>query len=160
MNENPLQGAFVIDDFTDRVEEAVLAEFYRLSKRGSVMEAMEIEYQRGGIQDESMLYKHRKHDGTLPIIGVNTFLRESTVEGQEIELVRATNAEKRSQLDRIADFLARHAGKDPEALRRLQDVATGKCNVFNELMRAARVCSLGQLTDASFEVGEQYQRSM
>jgi methylmalonyl-CoA mutase len=121
---------------------------------------METGYQRGRIQDESMLYEHRKHDGTLPIVGVNTFLREGDEEPREIELARATEAEKRSQLDRLADFQARHADVAPEAIRRLQDVATGGGNVFDELMRAARVCSLGQLTDAFFEVGGQYRRNM
>jgi methylmalonyl-CoA mutase len=160
MNENPLQGSFVIDELTDLVEEAVLAEFDRISERGGVLGAMETGYQRGRIQDESMLYEHRKHDGTLPIVGVNTFLREGDEEPREIELARATEAEKRSQLDRLADFQARHADVAPEAIRRLQDVATGGGNVFDELMRAARVCSLGQLTDAFFEVGGQYRRNM
>jgi methylmalonyl-CoA mutase len=160
MNENPLQGSFVIDELTDLVEEAVLAEFDRISERGGVLGAMETGYQRGRIQDESMLYEHRKHDGSLPIIGVNTFLRESAEEPQEIELARATEEEKKSQLDRLADFQARHADVAPEAIRRLQDVATGEGNVFDELMRAARVCSLGQLTEAFFEVGGQYRRNM
>jgi len=160
MNENPLQGSFVVDELTDLVEEAVLAEFDRISERGGVLGAMETGYQRGRIQDESMLYEHRKHDGTLPIIGVNTFRRESTEEHHEIELARATEAEKQSQLDRLADFRARHADVAPEAIRRLQDVATGGGNVFDELVRAARVCSLGQLTEAFFEVGGQYRRNM
>jgi methylmalonyl-CoA mutase len=160
MNENPLQGSFVIDELTDLVEEAVLAEFDRISERGGVLGAMETGYQRGRIQDESMLYEHRKHDGTLPIVGVNTFVKESTGEPQEIELARATEGEKQSQLDRLADFRARHAADAPEAIRRLQDVATGDGNVFDELVRAARVCSLGQLTEAFFEVGGQYRRNM
>ena len=160
MNENPLQGSFVVDELTDLVEEAVLTEFDRISERGGVLGAMETGYQRGRIQDESMLYEHRKHDGTLPIVGVNTFRRESVEEPREIELARATEAEKQSQLARLADFQARHADVAPEAIRRLQDVATGGGNVFDELMRAARVCSLGQLTDAFFEVGGQYRRNM
>jgi methylmalonyl-CoA mutase len=121
---------------------------------------METGYQRGKIQDESLLYEHRKHDGTLPIIGVNTFLREGVEEPQEIELARATEAEKQSQLDRLADFHTRHADQAQTAIRRLQDAATGDGNVFDELMKAARVCSLGQLTDAFFEVGGQYRRNM
>ena len=160
MNENPLQGSFVIDELTDLVEEAVLAEFDRISERGGVLGAMETGYQRGRIQDESMLYEHRKHDGTLPIVGVNTFVKESTGEPQEIELARATEGEKQSQLDRLADFRARHAADAPEAIRRLQAVATGDGNVFDELVRAARVCSLGQLTEAFFEVGGQYRRNI
>jgi len=107
MNENPLQGSFVIDELTDLVEDAVLAEFDRISERGGVLGAMETGYQRGKIQDESMLYEHRKHDGTLPIVGVNTFVREGSAGPVEIELARATEAEKKSQLDRLADFRAR-----------------------------------------------------
>ncbi|WP_433274728.1 fused isobutyryl-CoA mutase/GTPase IcmF [Pseudonocardia xinjiangensis] len=160
MNENPLQGSFVIDELTDLVEEAVLAEFDRISERGGVLGAMETGYQRGRIQDESMLYEHRKHDGTLPIVGVNTFVREGSEAPHEIELARATEAEKKSQLDRLADFRTRHTGEAQAAVRRLQDVATGGGNVFDELMKAARVCSLGQLTDAFFEVGGQYRRNM
>jgi methylmalonyl-CoA mutase len=121
---------------------------------------METGYQRGRIQDESMLYEHRKHDGSLPIVGVNTFLREVAPEPVEVELARAPEEEKRSQLDRLADFHARHADVSAAALRRLQDVATGGGNVFDELMRAARVCSLGQLTTAFFEVGGQYRRNV
>ena len=160
LNENPLQGSFVVDELTDLVEEAVLAELDRISERGGVLGAMETGYQRGRIQDESMLREHRKHDGSLPIVGVNTFVREVAPEPVEVELARATEAEKRSQLDRLADFHSRHAAQAPAALRRLQDVATGGGNVFDELMRAARVCSLGQLTRAFFEVGGQYRRNV
>jgi methylmalonyl-CoA mutase len=160
LTENPLQGSFVVDELTDLVEEAVLAELDRISERGGVLGAMETGYQRGRIQDESMLYEHRKHDGSLPIVGVNTFLRDGAAEPVEVELARATEEERRSQLDRLADFQARHAGAATAALRRLQDVATGGGNVFDELMRAARVCSLGQLTAAFFEVGGQYRRNV
>ncbi|MGE3289118.1 MAG: fused isobutyryl-CoA mutase/GTPase IcmF, partial [Pseudonocardia sp.] len=145
MNENPLQGSFVIDELTDLVEEAVLREFDAIAARGGVLGAMETGYQRGKIQDESLYYEHRKHDGSLPIIGVNTFLaQESDEPAKEIELARATEDEKCSQLARLADFHARHAGEAQEAIRRLQDVAQTDGNVFDELMRAARVCSLGQ----------------
>jgi methylmalonyl-CoA mutase len=161
MNENPLQGSFIVDELTDLVEQAVLAEFDRISERGGVLGAMETGYQRGRIQDESMLYEQRKHEGTLPIIGVNTFTKpESDEPPVEIELARATEEEKQSQLKRLADFQGRHAGQAQDALRRLQDVATGEGNVFDELMKAARVCSLGQLTNAFFEVGGQYRRNM
>ena len=162
MNENPLQGSFVIDELTDLVEQAVLCEFDRIAERGGVLGAMETGYQRGKIQDESMVYESRKHEGTLPIVGVNTFIAPSDpdAEPQRIELARATEDEKRSQLDRLADFQTRHGPESVEAIRRLQDVATGGGNVFTELMSAARVCSLGQLTDAFFEVGGQYRRSM
>jgi methylmalonyl-CoA mutase len=162
MNENPLQGSFVIDELTDLVEEAVLKEFEAIAGRGGVLGAMETGYQRGKIQDESMLYERRKHEGILPIIGVNTFVR-SGVDGEEprqIELARATEGEKRSQLDRLADFQARNADDAPAAIRRLQDAAIGGANVFAELMSAARVCSLGQLTEAFFEVGGQYRRNI
>ncbi|MEJ8279394.1 fused isobutyryl-CoA mutase/GTPase IcmF [Pseudonocardia spirodelae] len=162
LNENPLQGSFVVDELTDLVEEAVLREFESIAERGGVLGAMETGYQRGKIQDESMLYEHRKHTGELPIVGVNTFTKpDDDGDGhQEIELARATEAEKQSQLDRLADFQSRHRTEAEQALRRLQDVATGDGNVFDELMRAARVCSLGQLTTAFFEVGGQYRRNM
>ncbi|MCD2185598.1 fused isobutyryl-CoA mutase/GTPase IcmF [Actinomycetospora soli] len=163
LNENPLQGSFVIDELTDLVEEAVLAEFDRIAERGGVLGAMETGYQRGKIQDESMLYEGRKHDGSLPIIGVNTFLPPEDAEGEEpkeIELSRATEEEKSSQLQRLDDFQARHQSESAEAISRLQAAATAGENVFDELMKAARVCSLGQLTEAFFEVGGQYRRSM
>ncbi|MGY1812626.1 fused isobutyryl-CoA mutase/GTPase IcmF [Blastococcus sp. SYSU D00820] len=161
-NENPLQGSFIVDELTDLVEEAVLTEFDRIAERGGVLGAMETGYQRGRIQDESMLYEHRKHDGSLPIVGVNTFLdpHRDQAPPQPVELARATEAEKRSQLDRLADFHARHAGEAPAALARLQRVAMEGGNVFAELMDAVRVCSLGQISDAFFEVGGQYRRNV
>src|SRR5215207_11542093 len=118
MNENPLQGSFIIDDLTDLVEQAVLAEFDSINERGGVLGAMETGYQRGRIQDESMLYEHRKHDGTLPLVGVNTFLDPHRDEAppQKVELARATEEEKQSQLTRLADFHARHADEAPAAL--------------------------------------------
>jgi methylmalonyl-CoA mutase len=160
-NENPLQGSFVIDELTDLVEEAVLAEFDRIAERGGVLGAMETGYQRGKIQDESMLYEHRKHDGSLPIVGVNTFLAPLQDDAsQTVELARATEGEKLSQLDRLADFHAGHAEEAPAALARLQQVAMSGGNVFAELMNAVRVCSLGQISDAFFEVGGQYRRNV
>jgi len=161
-NENPLQGSYIIEQLTDLVEEAVLAEFGRLAERGGVLGAMETGYQRGRIQDESMLYEQRKHDGSLPIVGVNTFLdphRGETPPGP-VELARATEAEKQSQLDRLADFQARHAETAPEAIARLQGAAIGGGNVFEALMEAVRHCSLGQISDAFFEVGGQYRRNV
>jgi methylmalonyl-CoA mutase len=160
LNENPLQGSFVVDELTDLVETAVLTEFDRISERGGVLGAMETGYQRGKIQDESMLYEHRKHDGTLPIVGVNTFVRDTAEAPQEIELARGTEAEKQSQLDRVAGFRSRHTTEAATALRALQETATTGGNVFDELMRAARVCSLGQITEAFFEVGGQYRRNV
>jgi methylmalonyl-CoA mutase len=159
--ENPLQGSFVVDQLTDLVEEAVLAEFDRIADRGGVLGAMETGYQRGRIQDESMLYEHRKHDGSLPIVGVNTFLAENAdTPAQPVELARATDTEKQSQLDRLADFHARHAGVAPAVLERLKTAATGGGNVFDALMDAVRYCSLGQISDAFFEVGGQYRRNV
>jgi methylmalonyl-CoA mutase len=161
-NENPLQGSYVVDELTDLVESAVLAEFDRISERGGVLGAMETGYQRGRIQDESMLYEHRKHDGTLPIIGVNTFRAPEGGDGtpDEIELARATTEEKESQLVRLRDFQARHADDATAAIARLKEAATSGENIFAVLMDAARVCSLGQVTEAFFEVGGQYRRNV
>jgi len=162
MNENPTQGSFIVDQLTDLVEEAVLAEFDRISERGGVLGAMETGYQRGRIQDESMLYEHRKHDGSLPIIGVNTFRSPSADDGtpDHIELARATTEEKQSQLERVERFRAAHATEAEEAIARLKEAATSGENVFAVLMDAARVCSLGQVTEAFFEVGGQYRRNV
>ena len=161
MNENPLQGAFIIDELTDLVEEAVLAEFERISERGGVLGAMETGYQRGRIQDESMLYEQRKHDGSLPIVGVNTFRSPHDEEAHgPIELARATEAEKRSQLERVRSFQDAHRGEAEAALRLLKDTVRGGGNVFAVLMDAARVCSLQQVTEAFFEVGGQYRRNI
>lgn len=160
-NENPNQGAFIIDELTDLVEQAVLQEFERLADRGGVLGAMETGYQRGKIQDESIYYESRKHDGSLPIIGVNTFLNPQVEEDKTtIELARSTGDEKESQLQRLTDFHSRHGDAAPAALKRLQDVTIEGGNVFGVLMDAVRCCSLGQITDALFEVGGKYRRSM
>ncbi|NUS07862.1 MAG: methylmalonyl-CoA mutase [Nonomuraea sp.] len=161
-NENPLQGSFVIDELTDLVEEAVLAEFERLSDRGGVLGAMETGYQRGKIQDESMLYEMRKHDGSLPIIGVNTFRNPGAEESDahKLELARGTEEEKHSQLDRLRAFHERNRAQAPAELARLREVAMSEGNAFAVLMEAARVCSLGQITDALFEAGGQYRRNV
>jgi methylmalonyl-CoA mutase len=160
-NENPLQGSYIIDELTDLLEEAVLAEFERISERGGVLGAMETGYQRGRIQDESMLYEHRKHDGTLPVIGVNTFRNPNAdSERPTVELARGTEDEKQSQLTRLADVHARQRDETEHALQRLKDAALAGENVFAELMDAARVCSLGQITEAFFEVGGQYRRNV
>ncbi|GGX11319.1 Fused isobutyryl-CoA mutase [Undibacterium macrobrachii] len=160
-NENPIQGSFIIEELTDLVEEAVLQEFERIAERGGVLGAMETGYQRGKIQEESMHYEHLKHDGTLPIIGVNTFRNPKGGETvQKIELARSTEEEKQSQLTRLADFHQRHADVAPQALAALQQAAINNENVFAKLMDAARVCSLGQITTALFEVGGQYRRNM
>jgi isobutyryl-CoA mutase len=160
-NENPNQGAFVIDELTELVEEAVLAEFEKIAERGGVLGAMETGYQRGKIQEESMHYEMLKHTGEYPIIGVNTF-RNPQADGpvQQIELARSTEAEKQSQLQRLADFQQRHGAAAPVQLARLQKAVIDNANVFEVLMDAVRCCSLGQITDALFEVGGQYRRSM
>ncbi len=160
-NENPNQGAFIIDELTDLVEEAVLKEFEAISERGGVLGAMETGYQRGKIQEESMHYEWLKHDGTLPIIGVNTFRNPNGDPVPEtLELARSTDEEKQSQLKRLNEFHAKHANASSAALAKLKQTAITGGNVFAELMEAVKVCSLGQITDALFEVGGQYRRSM
>lgn len=160
--ENPNQGSFIIDELTDLVEEAVLQEFERIAERGGVLGAMETGYQRGKIQEESMLYEQRKHDGSLPIIGVNTFRNPEAenVAPPHIELARSSEEEKQRQLARLQDFHARHAAHAPAMLQRLQRAVIEDQNVFAVLMDAVRVCSLGQITHALFEVGGQYRRNM
>ncbi|WP_285728966.1 fused isobutyryl-CoA mutase/GTPase IcmF [Nocardiopsis sp. ATB16-24] len=161
MNENPLQGSFIIDELTDLVEAAVLAEFEAINERGGVLGAMETGYQRGRIQDESLLYEHRKHDGSLPIIGVNTFLKpDAAASPVEIELARATEDEKESQIKRVRAFQDAHVAEAEEALARLKETAVSGGNVFAALMEATRVCSLQQITEAFFEVGGQYRRNV
>jgi len=160
-NENPNQGAFIIDELTDLVEEAVLEEFERLSERGGVLGAMETGYQRGKIQDESIYYESRKHDGSLPIIGVNTFLAEADAAPmQPLELTRSSEDEKRSQIERLNRFKAIHCDDSPHWLAELKLAAINNQNVFSVLMDAVRYCSLGQITEALFEVGGKYRRNM
>jgi methylmalonyl-CoA mutase len=160
-NENPSQGAFIIEELTELVEEAVLREFERISERGGVLGAMETGYQRGKIQDESMHYEMLKHTGELPIIGVNTFRNpHGDPVNDKLELARSTEEEKQSQLKRLQDFHTRHANEAPAQLQRLQQAVIDNQNVFEVLMDAVRVCSLGQITSALFEVGGQYRRNM
>ncbi|MCB8748134.1 methylmalonyl-CoA mutase family protein [Rhodoferax sp. U2-2l] len=160
-NENPSQGAFIIEELTELVEEAVLLEFERITERGGVLGAMETGYQRGKIQDESMHYEMLKHTGELPIIGVNTFRNpHGDPVNDKLELARSTDDEKQSQLQRLADFHARHAAEAPAQLKRLQQAVIDNQNVFEVLMDAVRCCSLGQITNALFEVGGQYRRNM
>ena len=160
-NENPNQGAFIIEELTDLVEEAVLAEFDRISERGGVLGAMETGYQRGRIQDESIFYERKKHDGSLPIVGVNTFLNPNPPpEETTIALARSTDEEKERQLERLDAFHERHVDTAPAMLDRLRDAVIREENVFAVLMDAVRCCSLGQITDALFEVGGQYRRNM
>nr|WP_315139500.1 fused isobutyryl-CoA mutase/GTPase IcmF [uncultured Limnohabitans sp.] len=160
-NENPSQGAFIIEELTELLEEAVLAEFEKIAERGGVLGAMETGYQRGKIQDESMHYEMLKHTGELPIIGVNTFRNPKGDEVLEsLELARSTEEEKQSQLQRLTDFHTLHAKESPAMLKRLQQAVIDNGNVFEVLMDAVRVCSLGQITNALFEVGGQYRRNM
>jgi methylmalonyl-CoA mutase len=160
-NENPQQGAYLIEELTDRVEEAVLQEFERLSERGGVLGAMETMYQRGKIQDESLYYERLKHSGELPIVGVNTFLNPSPEPARAPrELVRATEPEREAQLANLLAFRSRNGERAPEALARLQRVALRGGNAFEELLETVKVASLGQIVEALFEVGGQYRRSM
>jgi isobutyryl-CoA mutase len=160
-NENPNQGAFVIDEMTELVEEAVLSEFEKIAERGGVLGAMETGYQRGKIQEESMHYEMLKHTGEYPIIGVNTFRNPlADPVPEHIELARSTEEEKQSQLKRLQEFQARHADRAPAMLARLKQAAMANHNVFDVLMDAVQCCSLGQITHALFEVGGQYRRSM
>ena len=165
--ENPMQGSFIVDELTDLVEAAVLEEFEAISRRGGVLGAMETMYQRGKIQDESMYYEHLKHDGTLPIIGVNTFQNpnaqafdESAADDFEMELARATPEEKQECLERVEVRQTSEAEQTTAALKQLQEVARSGGNVFEELMETVKVASLGQITDALFKVGGQYRRNM
>jgi methylmalonyl-CoA mutase len=159
-NENPNQGAFIIDELTDLVEEAVLQEFERISDRGGVLGAMETGYQRGKIQEESLFYEHKKHDGSFPIVGVNTFLSEADQPEVEIELARSTDDEKKSQIVRLRAFQSQHADQSEAMLAKLQEAVRHGDNGFEILMEAVRYCSLGQITNALFDVGGQYRRNM
>ncbi|GIM44888.1 Fused isobutyryl-CoA mutase [Collibacillus ludicampi] len=163
-NENPLQGSFIIEELTDLVEEAVLAEFQRISDRGGVLGAMETQYQRGKIQEESLYYETLKHSGELPIIGVNTFLNPKTLAEDyvppKVELARATKEEKETQIRNLRAFQERNREKAPAMLERLQRVAREGGNIFAELMETVKYCSLGQITKALYQVGGQYRRNM
>ena len=162
-NENPLQGSFIIEELTDLVEEAVMAEFERIDQRGGVLGAMETQYQRSRIQDESMLYEHKKHNGELPIVGVNTFLNpRADEEGFNTtgELARATKEEKEQQILNLRAFHELNRRTSPEALKRLQETAIAGNNIFAELMETVKVASLGQISHALYEVGGKYRRNM
>jgi methylmalonyl-CoA mutase len=160
--ENPWQGSFIINELTDLVEEAVYAEFERLSERGGVLGAMDTMYQRSKIQEESLHYERLKHSGELPLIGVNTFLGPDAsadpAEGRE--LMRSSEAEKRAQIEAVRAFQARHADTAPAALERLRAVARDRGNVFDELLETVKHASLGQISAALYEVGGEYRRNM
>jgi isobutyryl-CoA mutase len=161
-NENALQGSFIIDELTDLVEEAILTEFDRLTERGGVLGAMETMYQRGKIQDESLFYETMKHDGSLPIIGVNTFIdkKASSEQDKPIELIRSTDQEKRQQIRNLELFQNIHADHTDRALRKLTKVAQSSDNVFEELMETVKVASLGQISTALYLTGGQYRRNV
>jgi methylmalonyl-CoA mutase len=160
--ENPWQGSFVIEQLTDVVEEAVYIEFERISERGGVLGAMDTMYQRGKIQEESMSYEHKKHDGSLPLIGVNTFLPEAgaeeTMEGRE--LARSNDTEKQMQVDNLQSYNSLHSDSSPEALEGLKLVALQQGNIFESLMEAAKTSSLGQMSSALYSIGGLYRRNM
>ena len=163
-NENPLQGSYFMEELTDLVEEAVLEEFLRINERGGVLGAMETQYQRGKIQEESMLYEHLKHSGELPIVGVNTFVDPKTLEAgyvpAKIEMARASYQEKQAQLDRLHAYQKAHKAEALVELQNLKHAALASENVFEALMSAARVCSLYQMSQALYEVGGQYRRNL
>lgn len=160
-NENPMQGSFIIEELTDLVEEAVLTEFDRISERGGVLGAMETMYQRGKIQEESLYYETLKHTGEFPIVGVNTFLSsKGSPTSIAAEVIRATEEEKQYQIEMVHNLQKANSGKSAEMLKRLQEIAIKNGNVFEELMETVKYCSLGQITEALFEVGGQYRRNM
>ena len=161
-NENINQGSYFISELTDLVEEAILTEFDRITERGGVLGAMESMYQRGKIQDESLYYETKKHTGELPIIGVNTFLKEGAGDEEQkpIELTRSTEEEKKQQIDNLEAFWKRNEDRNAEAIERLKEVARNNGNLFEELMETVKVASLGQISHALYEVGGQYRRNM
>jgi isobutyryl-CoA mutase len=162
LNQNPWSGSFLMEYLTDMVEEAVYKEFEAISERGGVLGAMETMYQRGKIQEESLYYETRKHDGTLPLIGVNTFLaeRDAAAEHSAVQLIRSTETEKQDQVNGVREFQKRNAEQSEPALLRLQHAAAREGNVFGELLNAVKVCSLGQISHALYEVGGQYRRGV
>ncbi len=160
-NENPIQGAFIIEELTDLVEEAVLAEFKRISDRGGVLGAMETMYQRGKIQEESLYYETLKHNGEFPIVGVNMFLNKKgspTIVPSEV--IRATEEEKQFQIQALKAFQDRNAGEAERSLEELKKAAVQNQNIFEHLMNVCKVCSIGQISNALYEVGGQYRRNM
>ncbi len=160
--ENPWQGSFIIDELTDLVEESVYKEFERISERGGVLGAMDTMYQRGKIQEESLYYESKKHDGTYPLIGVNTFLPKAGQEDEvhDLELIRSSESEKQDQISHVGEFQDNHGDDSPAALAELQGVARSRGNVFAELMETVKTSSLGQISAALYDVGGEYRRNM
>jgi methylmalonyl-CoA mutase len=160
--ENPWQGSFIINELTDLVEEAVYVEFERISERGGVLGAMDTMYQRGKIQEESLYYESMKHDGSLPLIGVNTFLPKQGQEDEvhDLELIRSSDDEKNDQIRHVRTFQETHSDEAADALSRLQVTARARDNIFAELMQTVRSNSLGQISSALYQVGGEYRRNM
>ena len=160
--ENPWQGSFVVDELTDLVEEAVFKEFDRISERGGVLGAMDTMYQRGKIQEESLYYESKKHDGSYPLVGVNTFLPKKGQEDEvhNLELIRSSETEKQNQISHVTAFQESHSDESRAAIQRLQEVARARGNVFEELMNTVKSNSLGQISAALYEVGGEYRRNM
>ena len=159
-NQNPLQGSFIIRELTDLVEEAVLNEFDRLTERGGVLGAMETMYQRSVIQEQSMQYEHKKQDGSLPIIGVNTFVDSESEDPAPKSVIRSSEDEKERQIQNLHAFQTRNNEQRERMLDRLKKTALDNGNVFETLMEVVPFCSLGEITNALYEVGGQYRRSM
>jgi methylmalonyl-CoA mutase len=160
-NENPNQGSFLIEELTNLVEEAVMAEFNRITERGGVLGAMERMYQRNKIQEESLYYETLKHTGEYPIVGVNTFLsKKGSPTILPTEVIRSTTEEKEFQIKTLEAFKKRHEDRSAAMLSKLQQVAVNNCNLFEELMETVKYCSLGQITNALYSVGGQYRRNM
>jgi methylmalonyl-CoA mutase len=160
--ENPWQGSFIVDELTDLVEEAVYKEFDNISDRGGVLGAMDTMYQRGKIQEESLYYEARKHDGSYPLIGVNTFLPKAGQEDEvhNLQLIRSSEQEKLDQIRHVRDFQEQHRDDSSTAIARLQTVARSRGNVFEELMHTVKSNSLGQISAALYQVGGEYRRNM
>jgi methylmalonyl-CoA mutase len=159
--ENPWQGSFIIDELTDLVEEAVYQEFERISERGGVLGAMDTMYQRSKIQEESLYYESIKHDGTLPIVGVNTFLPpDGHGEVGEVELMRSSASEKEQQVANVETFRREHGEEGAPRLIHLQKAARERENTFEALMEAAKACSLGSMSHSLYDVGGEYRRNM
>jgi len=159
--ENPLQGSFFIEQLTDQVEEAVYQEFDRITERGGVLGAMDTMYQRSKIQDESMYYEHKKHDGSLPLIGVNTFLADEPEDiSGNLELARSSDSEKNMQIENILAFHDQHQGETEQQLQKLQQVAMARGNTFSSLMTTVKHASLGQISHALYMAGGEYRRNM
>jgi methylmalonyl-CoA mutase len=161
-NDNPLQGSFIVEQLTELVEEAILTEFDRLTERGGVLGAMETMYQRGKIQDESLLYEEQKHSGAYPLIGINTFVDPAKAGrvDKPPELVRSSDAEKHAQIEGLAQFRTLHAAERGAALEQVRQACRVKGNVFAALMEAVKSCSLGEISATLYEMGGQYRRSM